>query len=130
MAAHTAENTAASKRKRELMNLQKQKEPHKPSITLTDLSPAPQGRWSTRLFSGNNQTAENMKKRTFLTETATENDLIVDLTLHGFPAILLTEFAEKIVRPYYHGNLNQALKELMEQAITEQQLLQSHIIKP
>jgi hypothetical protein len=98
------------------MSLQKQKEPHKPSITLTDLSPEPQSRWSTRLFSGNNQTAENMKKRTVLTETATEDDLIVDLTLHGFPATLLTEFAEKIVRPYYHGNLNQALKELMEKS--------------
>jgi hypothetical protein len=70
-----------------------------------------------------------MKKRTFLTETATEDDLIVDLTLHGFPATLLAEFAEKIVRPYYHGNLNQALKELMEKTITEQQLLQSHIIR-
>jgi hypothetical protein len=70
-----------------------------------------------------------MKKRTFLTETATEDDLLVDLTFHDFPATLLTEFAEKIVRPYYHGNLNQALKELMEKAITEQQLLQNHIIK-
>jgi hypothetical protein len=68
-----------------------------------------------------------MKKRTLLTETATEDDLLVDLALHDFPATLLTEFAEKIVRPYYHGNLNQALKELMEKAITEQQLLQTHI---
>jgi len=68
-----------------------------------------------------------MKKRTVLTETATEDDLLVDLTFHDFPATLLTEFAEKIVRPYYHGNLNQALKELMEKANTEQQLLQNHI---
>jgi hypothetical protein len=70
-----------------------------------------------------------MKKRTVLTETATEDDLLVDLTLHDFPATLLTEFAQKIVRPYYHGNLNQALKDLIEKAITEQQLLQKHIIK-
>jgi hypothetical protein len=70
-----------------------------------------------------------MKKRTVLTETATEDDLLVDLTLHDFPATLLTEFAQKIVRPYYHGNLNQALKDLIEKAITEQQLLQRHIIK-
>jgi hypothetical protein len=34
-----------------------------------------------------------MKKRTVLTETATEDDLLVDLTLHDFPATLLTEFA-------------------------------------
>ena len=69
------------------------------------------------------------KKIPVLKNVATEDDLIVDLTFHDFPATLLTEFAEKIVRPYYHGNLNQALKELMEKAITEQQLLQKHIIK-
>jgi hypothetical protein len=68
-----------------------------------------------------------MKKRTVLTETATEDYLLVDLTFYDLPATLLTEFAEKIVRPYYHGNLNQALKELMEKAITEQQLLQNHL---
>lgn len=70
-----------------------------------------------------------MKKRTVLTETATEDDLLVDLTFHDVPATLLTEFAQKIVRPYYHGNLNQALKDLIEKAITEQQLLQNHTIK-
>jgi hypothetical protein len=69
------------------------------------------------------------KKFPILKNVATEDDLIVDLTFHDFPATLLTEFAEKIVRPYYHGNLNQALKELMEKAIIEQQLLQNHIIK-
>ena len=68
-----------------------------------------------------------MKKRTVLTETATEEDLLVDLTFHDVPATLLTEFAQKIVRPYYHGNLNQALKDLIEKATTEQQLLQNHI---
>jgi hypothetical protein len=67
------------------------------------------------------------KKFPVLKNVATEDDLLVDLTLHDFPATLLTEFAEKIVRPYYHGNLNQALKDLMEKAITEQQLLQNHI---
>jgi hypothetical protein len=69
------------------------------------------------------------KKFPVLKNVATEDDLLVDLTFHDFPAALLTEFAEKIVRPYYHGNLNQALKELMEKTITEQQLLQNHIIK-
>jgi hypothetical protein len=69
------------------------------------------------------------KKFPVLKNVAAEDDLHVDLTLHDFPAALLTEFAEKIVRPYYHGNLNQALKELMEKAITEQQLLQNHMIK-
>jgi len=69
------------------------------------------------------------KKLGTLTENATEDDLLVDLTFHDVPATLLTEFAQKIVRPYYHGNLNQALKDLIEKALTEQQLLQNHIIK-
>jgi hypothetical protein len=73
--------------------------------------------------------AEMKKKFPVLKNVATEDDLLVDLTLHDFPATLLTEFAEKIVRPYYHDNLNQALKELIEKTITEQQLLQNHIVK-
>jgi hypothetical protein len=68
-----------------------------------------------------------MKKRIVLTETATQEDLLVDLTFHDVPATLLTEFTQKIVHPYYHGNLNQALKDLIEKALTEQQLLQNHI---
>ena len=67
------------------------------------------------------------KKLSALTETATEEDLLVDLTFHDVPATLLTEFAQKIVQPYYHGNLNRALKDLIEKATTEQQLLQNHI---
>jgi hypothetical protein len=31
---------------------------------------------------------------------ATEKDLLVDLTFHSVPASLISEFAEKIVRPY------------------------------
>ena len=69
------------------------------------------------------------RKLSTLTENATEDDLVVDLTFHDVPAGLLMEFAEKIVQPYYAGNLNQALKDLIEKAITEQQLLQNHIIE-
>jgi hypothetical protein len=43
-----------------------------------------------------------MKTKTAL--LATEDDLSVDLTLHDVPASLITEFAEKIVRPYYNGS--------------------------
>lgn len=71
-----------------------------------------------------------MKKRIVLAETATADDLRVDLTLHDVPATLLTEFAQKIVHPYFRGNLNKALKELMEKALTEQQLVQKHIRIP
>jgi len=54
-----------------------------------------------------------MKKKTAL--LATEEDLIVDLTFHGVPASLISEFAEKIVRPYYNGNLNAAIQDLIQQ---------------
>jgi hypothetical protein len=44
-----------------------------------------------------------MQKKTSI---ATEQDLLVDLTFHSLPASLLTEFAQKIVRPHYKGNIN------------------------
>ena len=70
-----------------------------------------------------------MKKKVALTETDTEDALQINLTIHNFPVTLLAEFAQKIVRPYYKDNLNRALKELMEKAITEQQILKKHILK-
>ena len=66
-----------------------------------------------------------MKKRT--TVLATEEDLLVDLTFHNFPASLLTEFAEKIVRPYYKANMNAAVQDLIQKTIAEQDFIQSHI---
>ena len=58
---------------------------------------------------------------------ATEDDLLVDLTFHNFPASLLTEFAQKIVRPYYQGNLNAAIQDLLHKAIAEQDFFHSRI---
>ena len=58
---------------------------------------------------------------------ATENDLLVDLTFHNFPASLLTEFAEKIVRPYYQGNMNAAIQDLLHKTLAEQDFLLSHV---
>ena len=66
-----------------------------------------------------------MKKK--LTVLATENDLLVDLTFHGVPASLLSEFAEKIVRPYFQGNMNAAIQDLIKKALTEQDFVLSHI---
>lgn len=66
-----------------------------------------------------------MKKKTAV--LATEDDLIVDLTFHNVPASLLAEFAEKIVRPYYKGNMNAAIQDLMHKALSEQDFLLSHI---
>jgi hypothetical protein len=58
---------------------------------------------------------------------ATENDLLVDLTFHNFPASLLTEFVEQIVRPYYKGNLNAAIQDLLNKALAEQDFVFSRI---
>jgi hypothetical protein len=66
-----------------------------------------------------------MKKKPQL--LALEDDLLVDLTFHSVPASLLTEFAEKIVRPYYNGNMNVAIQDLLHKTIAEQDFIQSHI---
>ena len=58
---------------------------------------------------------------------AVEDDLLVDLTFHGVPASLLTEFAEKIVKPYYRGNMNAAVQDLIVKALAEQDFVLSHI---
>ena len=58
---------------------------------------------------------------------ATENDLLVDLTFHNFPASLLNEFAEKIVRPYTQSNLNAAVQDLLHKALVERDFIHSHI---
>jgi hypothetical protein len=66
-----------------------------------------------------------MKKKTTL--LATEEELLVDLTFHGVPASLITEFAEKIVRPYYNGNLNAAIQDLLYKTLAEQDYILSHV---
>jgi len=43
------------------------------------------------------------------------------------PASLITEFAEKIARPYYNGNLNNAVQDLITRAISEQEFIHAHI---
>ena len=66
-----------------------------------------------------------MKKKT---QTLTiQEELLVNLTLNNVPASLLSEFADKIVRPYYGDNLNAAIQDLMHKAISEQDLVLSHI---
>jgi hypothetical protein len=56
-----------------------------------------------------------------------EEDLLVDLTLHDVSASLVSEFAEKIVRPYFNGNLNAAVQDLIHKALLEQDFVHSHI---
>jgi len=67
----------------------------------------------------------HMKTKTALLPT--EDDFLVDLTLHDVPASLISELAEKIIRPYYNGNLNAAIQDLIHNALSEQDFVHSHI---
>jgi gamma-glutamyltranspeptidase len=66
-----------------------------------------------------------MKRK--LSVLAAEDDLNVGLAFHEVPASLLTEFAEKIAEPFYRGNIANAIKDLMQQAIAEREFVLSHI---
>ena len=66
-----------------------------------------------------------MKKRTAV--LAIEDDLLVDLTFHNVSASLLTEFAEKIVRPYYAGNMNAAIQDLITRPL-QSKILSCHML--
>ena len=57
----------------------------------------------------------------------TEEDILVDLTMNKVPASLLSEFAEKIAHPYYNGNLNAAIQDLLQKAIAEQDFIHAHV---
>jgi len=46
--------------------------------------------------------------------------LKVDLTLHDFDSKLLSEFVQKIVKPYYKGDTAQAIAAFMHRAIVEE----------
>lgn len=60
-------------------------------------------------------------------QVALKEDLHVDLTFHNFPVSLLTEFAERIVKPYFKGNTTQAIQNLMEKAVNEETLFNQAI---
>lgn len=66
-----------------------------------------------------------MKKKT--PSSVLQEGILVDLTLHGVPSSILTEFAKKIAQPYYQGNLNAAIQDLMQKTLVEQDLVLSHI---
>jgi hypothetical protein len=66
-----------------------------------------------------------MEKKTIVLPT--EEDLLVDLTFHKVPAALLTDFANNIVKPYYNGNMNAAIQDLLQKALGEQDFILSHI---
>jgi hypothetical protein len=66
-----------------------------------------------------------MKKKVAV--LATEDDLLVDLTFHDFSAALLKKFAEEIVRTYYSGNMSDAVKDLIQKAVREEDFALGHV---
>jgi tagatose-1,6-bisphosphate aldolase non-catalytic subunit AgaZ/GatZ len=66
-----------------------------------------------------------MKKKT--AQLVPDDNFLVDLTFHSVPASLISEFLEKIVKPYYKGNLNVAIQDLINKVIAEQDLVLSHV---
>ena len=66
-----------------------------------------------------------MKKRT--ATSTMENGFLVDLTFHNVPAPLFTEFNERIVKPYFKGNMNSAIQDLIQKELAEQEFVHSHI---
>lgn len=56
-----------------------------------------------------------------------ENGFLVDLTIHNVPASMFTEFNERIVKPYFKGNVNSAIQDLIQKALAEQEFVHSHI---
>lgn len=61
------------------------------------------------------------------TEIRCEEDLQISLTFHNLPAEMLKEFAQKIVRPFFHGNMNEAIRSLMQKAIDEETIVAQSI---
>jgi len=74
---------------------------------------------------GTNPLVTSMRSKT--TTLPVESDLLVDLTLHNVSASLIAEFAQQIVKPYYGGNLNAAVQDLIQKALLEQDFVHSHI---
>jgi alanine-alpha-ketoisovalerate/valine-pyruvate aminotransferase len=65
-----------------------------------------------------------MKMKTAI--LVTEDNLLTDLAFHNVPSALLIEFSEKIVRPYYRGSLTAAIQDLLQKALSEQEIVSSH----
>lgn len=66
-----------------------------------------------------------MKKNTQM--LTLEDELLIDLTFHDVSSSLLSEFAEKIVRPCYKGDMNAAIQDMLHKTLTEQNFVKSHI---
>jgi hypothetical protein len=56
-----------------------------------------------------------------------EPDLLVSLSFHNMPADLLRDFASLVVKPYFKGNVNEAIRQLMTRAVADEELLQARV---
>jgi hypothetical protein len=70
-----------------------------------------------------------LKKKT-LQMTAVEDELFVDVTFHKLPAGLLRDFALLVAKRYYSGSLTAAVRDLMQQAVADQEFVQKHVSQP
>jgi hypothetical protein len=50
-----------------------------------------------------------------------DDDIFVSLTIYDVPDSLLKEFCKKIVQPNYPGGVSDAIKDLIQKAILEQE---------
>lgn len=62
-------------------------------------------------------------------QTFSEEDMLVSLTFHNFSADMIKEFAQEIVKPHFGGNMNAAVRALMEKAIREEKMVKQVIRK-
>jgi len=47
--------------------------------------------------------------------------MFVDLTIYDIPGSLLKEFGEKVVRTRYPAGVNEAIKDMLRKAVSEEQ---------
>ena len=66
-----------------------------------------------------------MKKKTIL--LSADEEVLLDLTMHDVSASLIIEFFQKVVKPYYNGNLNMAIQDLINKTLSEQEFVYKHI---
>ena len=59
--------------------------------------------------------------------TRLNKEILIDFTLHKFSVTLLSQFTQKIVNPYYNGNFNKAVTELLANSIREEELFLKQI---
>ena len=51
-----------------------------------------------------------------------EDDMFVSLTIYDVPESLIREFCRKIVHPNYPGGVSDAIKDLIQKAVLEQEI--------